>query len=96
MALVRLKSLAPLSLLMYNFRLSICEHIIGIVGIPHLEPYLKLFALNPLLASSHLLAHRSCELNSGPNLSKKIAKLQVDLTEYEYKMLFYLSSVDVT
>jgi hypothetical protein len=41
-----------------------------------------ILSLYPLLAPSHLLAHRSCELNSGPNPSKKNAKLQVDLIEY--------------
>jgi hypothetical protein len=40
------------------------------------------------------LAHCSCGLNSSPILFKKIAKLQVDLAEYDYKIYYYFSRAD--
>jgi hypothetical protein len=43
-----------------------------------------ILSLDPLLATVHLLAHWFCELNSGPIVLKKIAKLQGRYVEYEY------------
>jgi hypothetical protein len=45
-----------------------------------------LISLDPLLATVHLLAHQFCELNTGPIVPKKIAKLQGHYVEYEYKL----------